>query len=295
MAKSFPGPSPIALREIKSRMRNGRAYAVLTVYMAVLSGIALFLYAGAVLGNPNNAIDSSTKVGAALFYVVVGLQIVLVSFVGPAFTAGAISGERERRTMDLLTVSLLTPRQIAVGKLASALGFILILVAATTPLFSLAFLLGGIETGQLAAALSVVVASATLFSTLGLFVSSRAPTTLSAAIITYAALLGIVIGMAVMATALFPVLDNATRAAAGGAASLSATVLSALFFVIISLSPISALVATEANFQNSGNLLTLAIGAPATATLPAPFLILCVAYLAASAMLFWLATRAIGR
>jgi hypothetical protein len=66
---------------------------------------------------------------------------------------------------------------------------------------------------------------------------------------------------------------------------------------LVSLSPISAVVATEANYQASGNLLALAIGpgaGPASAVFPAPFLVLCVVYGIASAALFWLAARKIG-
>lgn len=299
MAKRRSCLSPIAARELKSRMRGAQAYAVLTVYMAIVGGIALLLYAGAVIGNTSaeSAIRNSSRVGGALFYIVVGLQVVLVCFVAPAFTAGAVSAEREKGTLDLLKVSLLTPAQIATGKLASALGYILILILATLPLFSLAFLLGGVEPAQLAAALSVVIASAALFTTLGLCVSSRAPTTLSAVIITYGLILGIVIGSAVLVMLVFPSLESALRStAAGGGGSDGLTVFTALFYLLLCLSPVSALVATEANFQRGGEILAMAIGAapgPPALTLPAPFLILTAVYLLASIALLWLAVRAI--
>ena len=299
MAKLSLGVNPLTVKELRGRMRGARAYAVVTVYISIVSGIALLLYTGVSLSNPNSGVGNSSQVGAALFYVVVGLQIVLVSFVAPAFTTGAISGERERQTFDLLKATLLTPRQIVWGKLTPALGFILLLVMATIPLFSLAFLLGGVEPLQFGAALCVILASAALFTTLGLYVSSRTQTTLSATIITYALVVGIVIGLSVLAIVAFPLLSTALGRPGSGAAGAATPVLTVLFFALVSISPIGALVTTEANFQSNGNMFVLSLGPfpPATApvTMPAPFLILMVCYLVASVVLFWLTTRAVRR
>ncbi len=294
MAELNLGVNPLMVKELRGYMRGTRAYAVLTVYIAIVSGIALLLYMGVSLANPASGVGNSSQVGSALFYVLVGLQIVLVSFVAPAFTVSAISGERERLTFDLLKATLLSPRQIVWGKLIPVLGYVLLLVLATTPLFSLAFLLGGVEPAQFAAALCVILASAALFTTLGLFVSSRAHSTLSATVVAYSIVVGIVIGLSVLAILVFPVL-----AGPGGRAGTSgaAPALTALFVALISLSPVGALVTSEANFVNGGNLLTLTIGpfpaSPAVIVLPAPFLILTTCYLAGSGILLWLAVRAV--
>ncbi len=294
MAKLNLRINPLMARELRAYMRSARAGAVLTVYISIVSGITLLLYMGVSLANPASGVGNYSQVGSALFYVVVGLLIVLVSFVAPAFTVSAISGERERHTFGLLKTTLLSPRQIVWGKLIPALGYILLLVLATLPLFSLAFLLGGIEPAQFAAALCVILASAALFTTLGLFVSSRASSTLSATVITYSVVVGIVIGLSALAILVFPALAGlGTRAGASG----GAPVLTAVFVALISLSPVGALVTSEANFVNTGNLLTLTIGpfpaSPAAIVLPAPFLILTACYLAASGALLWLAARAV--
>ena len=137
--------------------------------------------------------------------------------------------------MDLLTVTLLTPRQIASGQLRLRFGLHPPPGGSDFTYFSLRrpSSQAAWRTSQLAAALSVVVASATLFCTLGLFVSSRAQLHCKRpAIITYAALLGIINGMAVMAMALFRFLNNATRSTRRtGQPRQDAAVLSALFFV----------------------------------------------------------------
>jgi ABC-type transport system involved in multi-copper enzyme maturation permease subunit len=292
--------NPMAARELSSRMRSPRAYAILTVYMAVVSGITMLIYLAAFTNNSGGVNDSS-RVGAALFYIVVGMQVLLVSFVSPAFTTGGISGERERGSYDLLRLTLLTPRQIVISKLVSAFGYTALLVCATIPLVSLSLLLGGVELGQLIAALVSILAAALLFSTLGLFISSRMQTTLGATIITYAITLGVVLGMAVLTLIALPVLNGILYGTSPvvRTSPFLASLLQMLLFVLISISPLSALVASEANIQDSGNVLIAAVNPlPGTTTplvIPAPFAIMTVLYLLVSVLLIWLTIRRIAR
>lgn len=291
--------NPLTLQELRSRMRNPRAYAVLTVYMAVVSGITLLVYLAA-SANGNNGVNDSSRVGTALFYIVVGMQTLLVSFATPSFVAGAVSGERENETYDLIRLTLLTPRQIVTGKLIPAFGYTVLLVFATLPLLSLALLLGGVELVQLFAALSVILASALLFSSLGLYVSSRMRTTLGSTIVAYAVTLGIVLGMAVFTLIAFPLLNGILYGTSSvvKTSPLLATLLQVLLFVLMSASPISAMVASEANLQESGNALALVVnpipGTTIPFMIPAPFLTLVALYVVASAVLIWLTIRHIG-
>jgi ABC-type transport system involved in multi-copper enzyme maturation permease subunit len=267
--------------------------------MSVVSGITLLVYL-ATSANGNNGINDSSRVGTALFYIVVGMQTLLVSFVSPSFSAGAVSGERESETYDLLRLTLLTPRQIVIGKLIPAFGYTALLVFATLPLLSLALLLGGVELVQLFGALSVILASALLFSALGLYISSRMRTTLGSTIITYAVTLGIVLGMAVLTLIAFPLLNGILYSTSSvvKTSPFLATCLQVLLFIVMSASPISAMVASEANMQESGNALGIAVNPiPGTTTafmIPAPFLILVALYLVSSTVLIWLTIRHIG-
>jgi len=61
----------------------------------------------------------------------------------PGLTSGAISGERERQTLDVLLVTPLSPGEIVVSKLLATSAFITLLVVATLPLYILAFSYGG--------------------------------------------------------------------------------------------------------------------------------------------------------
>ncbi len=288
--------NPLTLHELRSLMRSPRAYSYLTVYMSIVSGITLLIYVAASF-NGSSGVNDSSRVGTILFYIVVGMQAIVVSFLTPSFTSGAISGERENDTYELLRITSITPRQIVAAKLTAAFGFSTLLVFATLPLLSLALLLGGVELVQAAAAIGVVLASALFFSALGIYISSRSASRLSSAIITYVVTTGIVLGMAVFMLVVFPLINDIIY----GTSSLIKTspvlgiLLQILVFFLMSASPISALVASETNLQESGNIWYITINQAAGATpplyLPAPFIILIVLYLLLSALFLWFTIR----
>lgn len=292
------GLGPVAGKEMSGRMRSVRTYTALTIYLAIVSALAVLLYLVGFVSGPRT-LGGTSGVGTAVFFFLVAMQVLLASFAAPAFAVGAISGEREHMTLDLLRATIVAPRQIVTAKLASALGFTLLLLFATLPLFSLAFLLGGVEPTELAIALCVTLASALLFTTFGLYVSSRSKTTMGATVVTYAVVLGIVVGVPLASVIGASTVDAAFAPLAPVSRSgfLVGLVESVLTFAI-SMSPISAIVASQRYFAISGEILTFApvfVSRGSGLILPAPFLILTVVYLVASIVLFALTVRRMGR
>lgn len=287
--------SPIFAKEMAGRMRSARAYMVLTVYLAIVSGLSVLLYMVSFLSSPRT-VGGSGAVGTVVFYFLVGMQVLLASFVTPAFTAGAISLERENKTFDVLRVTLLTPAQIVWAKLISALGFTWLLLFATLPLFSLAFLLGGVEPRELIIALCVVFASALMYALLALYISARSRTTVGATLSTYAIVLGIVIGIPLAALIGSSTISLALSPAGSG--SMLTDLFDTVLALAISLSPISAIAASQRFFSATGELWTFTpsfTGGGLPLTLPSPFLILTGVYLAASVILYALTVRRVGR
>jgi len=177
--------NPVMTKELRSRMRGTRAFVVLTVYLVLMSGFASLLYlAYAASSNITSGPDGQI-VGKIVFGGVVGIELFLVCFISPAFTSGAISGERERRTYDLLRTTLLSARALVLGKLVSALSFIVLLLLAAIPLQSLAFLLGGVAPEEVLIALGILVTTAVAFGAVGVFFSALMRRTLGASVLTY--------------------------------------------------------------------------------------------------------------
>lgn len=187
--------NPITVKELRSRMRGRRAFVVLSVYLALMSGFIALIYLAYAQTSGGPYGPDPRQAGKVVFTAVLGVQSFLVIFVGPAFTAGAISGEKERQTYDLLRTTLLTADAFVAGKLFSALSYVFLLILAAIPLQSIAFLLGGVALIELVLSQILLLVAAVTFALFGLFASSRMKTTMAASVLTYAMSLFMTIGI----------------------------------------------------------------------------------------------------
>ena len=176
--------NPLASKELLARMRSPRTFVVATLELLPLTALAIGLYAtiagaqaGPLIGAP---------AGKLYFAVVTALELGLICLLAPALTADLISGERERRTLDLLLVTPLSHRQIVVGKLIAALGSLLLLIVLALPIQAVAVLLGGVGVEELLVGLGILVLTATTYGCLGLYWSAWLRTTRGAVLLAYA-------------------------------------------------------------------------------------------------------------
>jgi ABC-type transport system involved in multi-copper enzyme maturation permease subunit len=189
----FQKANPIILREMRGRMRGWRAFVVLTVFLMLLSCLAgsvyAIVYAESVRYNPYGLTAPSVQygpvIGKSIFSGVVLLLLMITSFISPAFTAGAIAGEREQKTYEVLLITPMRARQIVSGKLGAVFLFLLLLILAALPIQSLAFLFGGVALAEVLIAAVGLLVTVFAFGALGLYVSTLARTTMVAIIITY--------------------------------------------------------------------------------------------------------------
>jgi len=183
--------NPIIAKELKGRMRGRQGFVLLTAYLALISLViaSIYLYATSngnfSRGDPN----SLQSLGKLIFNSVVLLEFLMIVFIGPALTSGAISSERERGTLDVLRTTLLSSNALVWGKLGSAAMYLLLLVFTALPLQSLAFFLGGVDVAEMIISLLMLAASVFLFCTLGLYFSSMSKRTLTATVLSYTALI----------------------------------------------------------------------------------------------------------
>jgi ABC-type transport system involved in multi-copper enzyme maturation permease subunit len=188
--------NPIVLKELRGRMRGNRAYLVITIYAGLMGLFAILLYLGYTASLAANAYNSNSQiVGKVVFGGVVGVELFMVCFIAPAFTAGTISGERERQTYELLRTTLMPARSLVLGKLTSALSFIILLLFIALPVQSLAFLFGGVALEEVLIALVILLSTALASGASGVFFSALMRRTLSASVTTYAFALVVVVGI----------------------------------------------------------------------------------------------------
>jgi ABC-2 type transport system permease protein len=265
--------NPVVLKELRGRMRGPRAFIVLTLYLLLMSGFVTLLYL-VYTASVNTATggNSGQLVGKFVFGAVVGIELLLVCFIAPAFTAGAISGERERQTYDLLRTTLLPAQALVLGKLASALSYILLLLVAAFPLQSLAFLLGGVGPEEVVIATLVLIATSFLFGTSGIFFSSLMRRTLGSTVVTYAFALMATLGLPLILVAVVPLGTILVNTAAPG--PVLETVLILTFGILIATNPIATAVTTETLLvsQQSAFFFDIPLSNGATLTLISPWL-----------------------
>lgn len=195
--------NPVFIKEIRGRMRGARAFVVLTFYLALLGAFTGLMYLA--VAESAMSVSGQTNVGEigrTLFVSIVAIEMLLVSFIAPAFTAGAISGEREHQTFDLLRTTLLGPASFVLGKLLSSMLYVLLLLLAAVPLQSIAFFFGGVAETEVILSFVILIVTALLFSTVGVFYSARSHRTLSASVLTYASVAFFTFGLPIMVGAM---------------------------------------------------------------------------------------------
>ncbi len=271
--------NPVVIKELRGRMRGPRAFVVLTVYLLLMSIFVTLLYVVYVASTNNVYSGTNTQlIGKFVFGAVVGIELLLVCFIAPAFTAGAISGERERQTFDLLQTTLLPARSLVIGKLVSALSYILLLLVAAFPLQSLAFLLGGVAPEEVLIASGLLIATAFLFGTSGIFFSSLMRRTLGSTVLTYAFALMATLGLPLILVALVPLASLFFNNTPPG--PVVEAVLFYAFGVLIAINPIATAVATEVLLVNQQSAFYFTVPLSNGTTLPfispwLPFMIFC--------------------
>ena len=219
--------NPIVAKEYRSRMRTWRSPVAMTVYIVLLGGLGWAIFS-AMSASTHSAFNQGQAAGfgQGLFIYLVLFQMVLLAFITPALTAGAISSERERQTIDLLFVTKLPSFSILWGKLLASMSFVLLLLLLSVPIFSLVFLFGGIELDQLAAAFLVTAVAALTLGIIGLACSTAFHRTLPATVAAYAAAFVLLAGTLLFGL-LFPtdIDPNATKAPAPPAVTYLSPVL----------------------------------------------------------------------
>jgi ABC-type transport system involved in multi-copper enzyme maturation permease subunit len=192
----------IMVKELRSRMRGRRAFIVLSVYLGIL---ALITYGVYVVVAPNarsmagagfgfGQANASALIGQSIFSFLSIFQLILVCFIAPAFTAGQISLEREKQTLDLLISTPMRPGAIVVGKLAAALAFVVLLIVAAVPITAIVLMYGGASVDDIVRQQLVLLATALALGAIGLFFSALLKRTQAATVLTYISMLALTLG-----------------------------------------------------------------------------------------------------
>jgi ABC-type transport system involved in multi-copper enzyme maturation permease subunit len=186
---------PVLRKELRTRMRGWRTPILMVLYLGLLAAVCYAALAGNLNAQSFNA-NQATFVGLNLFNTLAILQGLLIVFITPAATSGAISGERQRQTLDLLLVTRVSSLGITSGKLLAAIAFDLLLIVSALPIFSLVFLFSGIGLDRILELVLLFIVSIMCFGSIGILVSTLTRKSTASTVVTYVLVLLIVAGLA---------------------------------------------------------------------------------------------------
>jgi hypothetical protein len=129
--------SPIVIKEVRQMVR-GREFNysfALSLFVGLIIAFVSTVYYNAAKFDSGNGIF-------ILLMICLGLVGLVVSPLG-AFSA--LRNERVERTLDLVTITTLSPRRIVIGKLAAQTVKLVMLFAGLAPFVAMSFLLGGVD------------------------------------------------------------------------------------------------------------------------------------------------------
>ena len=139
--------NPVLVKEVKLRFRSLKSFTGILFYLIAMS---IFVFGFIFLTTSFTGTGFfSPEQSFMLFGMLTFIQLGLILFITPGLTAGTISTEREKQTLNILLTTSQSSLQIILGKLSSSIAFLLLMLVAGLPIYSLVFLFGGISPGQL--------------------------------------------------------------------------------------------------------------------------------------------------
>jgi hypothetical protein len=156
--------SPIVVKEVRQLAKGREFHYSFNVALLVGLTVAFFAAADALTGNGTSGGWTFTALTAAL-----GLLGLVVVPLG-AFTA--LRSERQEQTLELITLTALSPRRVVIGKLLAQGVKLATLFAGLAPFIAMSFLLGGVDFATILASMLVIFTWSLWASAACLFLSS---------------------------------------------------------------------------------------------------------------------------
>ncbi|MEK3935266.1 ABC transporter permease [Sporosarcina sp. FSL W7-1349] len=197
--------NPVLFKELKLRFRSAKSFNGLLFYLIAM---CIFVF-GFIFTTMNVSGTSYFRPDESfiLFALLSFIQLALVLFITPGLTAGTISSEREKQTLPILLTTSQSSFQIISGKLLSSIAFLLLLIVAGLPVYSLVFLFGGISPGRFALVFLFLFVTLLAIGSVGVMFSTLIRRTIVSMIATY----GVMLFLTIVTAFLFLLVMQVTR------------------------------------------------------------------------------------
>lgn len=199
--------NPVLVKEFRQRWRTVKTPLIIAFYLLAVGGMSVFLMYQEIY------LQGFIEIGRSkpLFIGLALVQMALIAFVTPGLSAGTVSGERERQTLNLLLTTHLSPASIVIGKLLASVSFILLLIVATLPIYALVLLYGGISPLQLLEVFGLFILTVLFCASFGILCSVWFKRTSVSTVVAYGFLFVFLAGSLFLSVELEQLLWNGNR------------------------------------------------------------------------------------
>ncbi len=180
--------NPILSFSATRRMRSFKTLMIALAWLLVMLGAALLIM-GHLFGT--EASINSLRSGVSCYQILIIVQFVLIVLVAPAMTSGAIAGERERQTLELLLVTNTRSFRIVWGKAMESFAMLALLTVCGLPVMCLTLIAGAVTLPQILAGELFLLVMAFAAVCVGVLSSAIAKSTVGSSILSYVILLAI--------------------------------------------------------------------------------------------------------
>ena len=187
-----PFNSPIIKKDLKVISRSMKFSWGLFAYIVALAIVFFLTYSTFSYSYGRGSRNTEIYEGFVYFFPVVGsVQLSIIGLIVPIITASSISGEKERKTMDVLLTTTITERQIILGKIGSAVVRVMTFIIASIPLMSVSFIMGGLSWIALFEYIFLAIIFAFMTGSIGILCSSICKKSITSIILSYVIYFGI--------------------------------------------------------------------------------------------------------
>lgn len=204
MIKAYHNIRPIYQKETLSSSRTSRLTVIVLVFNVILALVGL-LQLQMMVRSSGYYGEMPYSSLLQMYTLVAAFEAAFLLFIVPGLTAGSISGERERQTLDLLLCTRLRPVDIIVGKLLSCLSTVFVLILSSLPVLSLVYIYGGIGLKDLGVLFFCLAVTALFTGSVSILFSSWMRKTTMATVLSYLAVIFMVAGTYMILQAVYNV------------------------------------------------------------------------------------------
>ena len=174
--------NPILSFSAIRRMRSFRTMLIMIAYEAALLLLSLTMMSGFIR---DELYLNMMQRGPLCHALLMAAQFMMLVLIAPAMTSGAIAGERERQTLELLLVTNTGSFRIAAGKIMESFALLALLIVCSLPVQCLCLMTGGITILQILTSTLFLLAVALACSAVGVFCSSMCRSTVISSVTSY--------------------------------------------------------------------------------------------------------------